>query len=332
MWFYNQSKKFDPLSGKVPYRSIKGLPSIAERARALLGSRDSKQIYSVAEFTDWLLEDNFRLLKNQAVLSLKAKIGEDEFNRCYEWIDGICDDGYWIEKETEEYDLGIPRPHNTNEVDALKLCQHRWGEIDAPDYPNVKPYEAFAILSLCFVEDAIDQFQRSSINSDFESLSLALHTMLDGIDTQVSEASIKSGLPTDIYLPVYLNYNVNCAIASAMSAMDAVCYAESLHEITNLQNEHTLNIAKAQEDINNNEAEQRSHRQRKLNIARHRKTNEAKSKAIQEWEKDKSKFISAAKYGRYLSEWLKEQNYLYEPGTVTDWIRTHAKQIGVRLR
>lgn len=197
-------------------------------------------------------------------------------------------------------------------------------------FPNIKPYEAFAISALCFVEDAIDKFQCSSIKTEIESFSLALHTLLDETDTYCSEASIQAGIPTTTYLPVYLNANVS--IESAIKAMDAVCYAEYLHEMTKLQNEHTLNVTKAQEDLKNNEAEQRALRAKELNIARHRKTKEAKIKAIQEWEKDKSKFISAEKYGLYLSEWLEKNNYQYEPRTVTGWIRTHAKQIGVRFR
>lgn len=332
MWFYNQFRIFDPVSGKVPHRLITGLSSIAERARALLGSRDSKQIYSVAEYIDWLLDDYFRLLKNQAVLSLKTRIGDDEFNMCYEWIDAINDEGYWVEKETEKYDLGIPTPHNTNEVDALKLCQHRWGEIDGRDFPNIKPYEAFAVLSLCFVEDAIDNFQCSSIKPEVESFALAMHTMHDGIDTHIAKECIQAGIPTTTYLPVYLNNNVKSAIESAIKAMDAVCYAEYLHEMANLQNEHTLNITKVQVDFINNEAEQRALRAKELSIARHRKTSEAKTKAIEEWEKDKSKFISAEKHGLHLADWLEKQGFQYEPRTVTGWIRAHAKQIGVRLR
>lgn len=69
-----------------------------------------------------------------------------------------------------------------------------------------------------------------------------------------------------------------------------------------------------------------------LNSARHRKTNEAKAMAIEEWQKDPSRFASAEKAGNQIADWLETQGFKYEPRTVTNWIRGHARQIGVRFR
>jgi hypothetical protein len=80
------------------------------------------------------------------------------------------------------------------------------------------------------------------------------------------------------------------------------------------------------------DAEARSQRARQLNELRHTKTRDAREKIVCDWEKDPSRFRSAAKAGIYYSDWLADQGYHFEPRTVTDWIRAHAKAIDRKLR
>lgn len=75
-----------------------------------------------------------------------------------------------------------------------------------------------------------------------------------------------------------------------------------------------------------------SKRARSLNEARHRKTNEARARVIQDWAKDPARFPSAEKAGLHYTYWLARNDAVYEPRTVTGWIRSHAKRIGVRFR
>ena len=84
--------------------------------------------------------------------------------------------------------------------------------------------------------------------------------------------------------------------------------------------------------FNQIETEARSQRARKLNELRHTKTREARKKVVYDWEKDPSRFGSTAKAGVYYSRWLAEQGCQFEPRTVTDWIRAHAKALGKKLR
>lgn len=69
-----------------------------------------------------------------------------------------------------------------------------------------------------------------------------------------------------------------------------------------------------------------------LNKVRHEKNHEARAMAIEEWEKNPSKYPSAEKAGRAIADWLRSKGHNFEPRTVTGWIRSHAKQKGVRFR
>ncbi len=82
------------------------------------------------------------------------------------------------------------------------------------------------------------------------------------------------------------------------------------------------------------ERERRSMQNEKLNIARHQKTNEAKVRVLREWEKNPSSWSSAEKAGNHFADQLVKDGILgnIEPRTVIGWIRTHARQIGVKLR
>jgi hypothetical protein len=70
-----------------------------------------------------------------------------------------------------------------------------------------------------------------------------------------------------------------------------------------------------------------------LNAAKHKETYRAKERVIEEWEKDRSRFSSASKAGRYFSDWLKDEGLKeHEPSTITNWIREYAKNQKIKLR
>jgi hypothetical protein len=69
-----------------------------------------------------------------------------------------------------------------------------------------------------------------------------------------------------------------------------------------------------------------------LTDRRHAKTREAREKVVCDWEKNPSRFRSAAQAGRHYTEWLAEQDYHFEPRTVRDWILERAKELGIKLR
>jgi hypothetical protein len=141
----------------------------------------------------------------------------------------------------------------------------------------------------------------------------------------------------DRHVPI----NVSLAGQYALKAMDAVCHAEHLREMARLKDEHALDLGKTHESYLAREAEKlASERKRRsiiaedLNVKRHRKTREAKAKAIEEWDRSRSRWPSAEKAGNAIAEWVVTQGIVesIEPRTVTKWIRVYAKQIGVRFR
>jgi hypothetical protein len=79
--------------------------------------------------------------------------------------------------------------------------------------------------------------------------------------------------------------------------------------------------------------EELSKKSEKLNLIRHAKNHAAKQLVIDEWKKRPSAFISAEKAGGHFADWLEARGFKkYEPRTVTTWIRSYAKEVGIRLR
>ena len=262
---------------------------------------DDAAIDDAAKFFDWVVDNP-----------------ESEFN---------TEEGHWVFNDRMEDELDIQTAGNTSEVDALKNCIDWWDDIGGADFPNGKPEELFAALSLWLLADAIGWLGHRSSETEKNFLSSLGHLLKfpEGMEDELIEAGI-SIRTTDTEI------NLSLAGECALKAMDAACYAEQLHAVAKLETIYKLKLEKNNDDHLKNEAKRRSMVAEKLNIARHRKTSEAKAKAIAEWEKDRSKFISAEKYGLHLADWLGTQGFPYEPRTITGWIRAHAKQIGVALR
>lgn len=346
MGFYNQFKKFNPKSGDAPRHPFSYLPEIASRARALLKTRTADQIEDAASGIDWAIDEYFRSLKEEEISRLKNEVesirrwkdGSDDtdFEAAAKFFDWIVDspesefsteDGHWVFNDQMEDELDIQTAGNTSEVEALKNCIDWWDDIGGADFPNGKTEELFAVLSLWLLADAISwiDYRTSESMKKFNTSLDHLLKLPDGMEEELEQVGI-SIRTTDT------EGNLSLAGARALKAMDAVCYAEQLHEVAKLEAAYALKVEKTREENIKKEVEKRSMKAEQLNIARHRKSNEAKAKAIEEWEKDRSKFISAEKYGLYLADWLEKQGFQYEPRTVTNWIRAHAKQIGVALR
>ena len=127
------------------------------------------------------------------------------------------------------------------------------------------------------------------------------------------------------------DYDVNNSAAEyAIEAMDALCYAERIGNVEFLKEDYL----RAKEQFINQVAGERTEKHKKLNKIRHANNAAAKNLALTEWERDKSKYLSAAQAGKNIAEWLENQNskYKYEARTVTEWIRARARETGVRFR
>lgn len=329
--YFGQFKNFDPLTGKLPDSPFSLLPMIAYRARALLKSRTSDQIESVAKAIDFAIFCHFDEIKDDEITRLRQILsvpgcGENIENdleyqqamQFFDWDGGSVANGRWVFKDSMEDSLEIPTLFNTSEVDALKELAKWWEEI-LEVLPDGKGYELFAILSLWQLADSMNWLKSKGI----EGLNDLLKGAFTALETElkISGLSEKSLTGKEQIL--------SFSGESALKAMDAVCYAEHLFllekEVDNLHEARKIE----------NQIEEKKRRldiSRKLNIARHQDRNEALALATTEWGKEPNKFSSAEKAGLHFSDWLDQQGFNYEPRTVTGWIRAYAKKIGVKFR
>ena len=105
---------------------------------------------------------------------------------------------------------------------------------------------------------------------------------------------------------------------SAVKSMDAVCYAEHLHEIewhvAYLKNQNGAELSDAlrrqHSEYEKSTKQQKSERAKELNRCRHAKTTHAKEVVTVEWGKNPSQFSSAEKAGNYYADWLEQQGIL----------------------
>ena len=296
-------RTFDPVSGDIPYYPFSYLPDIASRARALLKGRNAIQIDSVVGDINISLVEYFHFLKVEEIERLQRN-------------------GFSYDEECD--DLDIPTAENTNEVDALKSCINWWIADSGLDFTDWQQHELFAALSLSLLAKALSMLCQNEGNF------FSFYPVIRMEQAEKPQSSEKS---SDISILV------SASGAYSLIAMDAVCHAEHLQEVKLLIAQNALLLSMTHDnyqrkDVERDEEEckRRDERAKALSAARHVKTNQAKAIAVKEWEKNVTRFSSGEKAGKYFADWLLTQGFTFEPRTVTGWIRTHAKKIGVRFR
>ena len=240
-----------------------------------------------------------------------SELNEYEIDYYFTWSEDNEDAGFWYFREEMAEELGISTPENTSEVYALKMA--------------INSRDDFEING----QDGDIYFSRDSYNySMFAVLSLKI---ISRVLSNIKSASFSSGW-------------------LLLDAMDAVCYAEHLHEISRLlidvEAEHGRKVNDAIRQYKNERNEllqnEKKEKSKKLNAIRHARTHEAKSMVLDDWEKNPDRFSSAARAGSYYVDWLEEKKFYkdssrgaretYQPLTIINWIREHAKNKGIKLR
>lgn len=331
MSLFSKFDTFDPVSGDVPELPFSNLPDIARRARFLLRGRTISQISSAAIRINRELDSYFSDLKYVAVEELRTALlqGDDnEIETYFERVASNEEDRRWEFRDDMEEVLEISTADNCSEVDALKTI------IENRDSCFFLPKDA--------PEPEIEHWSEGKTHELFAVLSLWL--LADSI--RRIEIGARSGL--------------SMAGEYAVKAMDAVCYAEHVHEVDWLEQFHKKQLLEAsssqgarisgmEEKIRTDlMAEQIAHerakqttRSKQMNAARHQATKNAKELVCKAWEKALTDFPSAEKAGNHYADWLKEQSIgyklkgtqvFYQPRAVTLWIRQRAKEKGIKFR
>jgi hypothetical protein len=326
---HGEIDRFDLKAGKVPSYPFFVLPDIAARARRLLSPRSAEQIASAANSIDWVITEFFKANKEQEIERLRdvltrtynwrritsdEEAGYREATRFFDWhADWECGDGTWEFNQDLESDLLTLMAKKMGKVNALIECIDWWDDIGGEGFPDASPAEVFAVLSLSLLSEAIAWI---------------------GYCAEGSRGAFRdAGVPKSIAALARANVGevrtiLSLAGDSAISAMRAACYAEHLHTVSGLHRAYEHRDMVRQEE----ERKRKSMLGERLNVERHRVTNQAKAIAIEEWNRDRSRFPSAERAGLAISDWLQDKGFEFEPRTVTGWIRAHAKQIGLRLR
>jgi hypothetical protein len=232
--FFRQFETFDPRLDTVPDYPFSILPQIAERARYLLRSRTTEQINYAASGIDWAINEYFRTVREEEIQRLWTLLvlpnHDDEgwdIQKAYElfeWEYTSNDgDGFWSSKSNQDdVELSIPTAETTSEVDAFKVCIDWWDNISGDGLPDEKPYELFAVLSLWLLADAMKWLGLDSVDENIDQAMAAL-------DAAMRQMGVKT---------VATNINMSLAGGCALNAMDAVCYAEHLKEITKIHDDY----------------------------------------------------------------------------------------------
>jgi hypothetical protein len=311
MSFFLGFKTFDPKTGIVPNKPFSSLPQIARRARSVLKNRTSEQIVSVAHSIDWAINEYFEHLKCEAISTLEnqmryGQLSEYELEKFFDLESCPHREGEYAFKTEMAEELDIPTAWSVSARSGLLSCIDYWDDIGGDDFPNGSPAELFAVLSLWLLENTIYWMNERTANVG--QIKFA-NGEIEHLTKQRPAEIAKAG-------------------SSAIEAMEVICNSEQLQMEEKLHSEYQ----KTEELRQQTEQKKRSMKSEKLNIERHRKTNEAKNDVLSEWSKAPSDFPSAEKAGLHFYGWLKDQGRDYEPRTITGWIRAHAKESGIRFR
>jgi hypothetical protein len=285
---FDPFSNFHPLTGEVPTHSIFDFSDIAQQARWLLKKLNTAQILAIAKYIDKQIDRHIESLRSYEIYELKHEHGvlvSDDGTLL------LFDDIGWIESN-------ISSRENMSDVETFIECKYCWNGYAHEQFPDVAPYEFFAVLSLWMLADAIDFLKHNLLGLVWERASEALKA-LNFVDVILEVKRVETTHKLEL----------------------AKINGENKKEIERLQE---LVHFQAQEEI-----QKRKERSIQLNKHRHKKTYLAKIMVIEEWNKDRSKFPSAAKAGNYLANWLLDKGFQYEARTITEWIRDYAKKMAL---
>ncbi|MCP4064584.1 MAG: hypothetical protein GY740_15215 [Gammaproteobacteria bacterium] len=182
-------------------------------------------------------------------------------------------------------------------------------------------------------DEPIKEFTPLSPNSDGSAEFYKVEPFIRAIDAVFENSNVRSGaeqwpFDRDLVGAFFTLCNVDLLAAGvAMGGIDEHDYAlvNYWFEKIDLYRHKKAAIEEQQEFLKRKKSQS-------MNVERHAKSNSARELVIDNWSKGPSEFPSAAKAGLFYTEWLEGMNHEYEPTTITNWIRKHAKDTGIKLK
>lgn len=191
---------------------------------------------------------------------------------------------------------------------AFKQCYKQYTLNDDPEFPDGSDYEYFAVLALWLVADAVDvlEYERLELN---EAL-----TRLTPKENQ---------LDTD-NLTITDDMKINWLIMGgdfSMKAMEAVCYAEHLWEIAELQKQPDSLNSDFEKMIEARAIEKITYKKREAALKGHKRDHQQQADALEIYEKIKDDFNSINAAAKEIAKTIHR-----EPDTIAKWIRANRRK------
>lgn len=317
MGYWRQFEHFDPLKGQFPNWPFPQGMSIVYRARSILHGRTAEDIREIARDADSIIEQYFDREKESVLDAIKADGRHDLLEGDEDRITGFKDEA------AEHYD--VRTSENTSDLDALQEAMDSLFDPTCVEIENPRECEYFAVLALWLIGECVDDLENTF---DFQKRERVKRTdkKLDAHDTARMARHL-------------------------LDAMEAVCYAERLRDVERTQNKYEAQIekirashvslsdeeaarlrAEALRERAEEERVRRVERSKENNRIRHQPNNDIKKSVLDMWEQNPTQFPSAEKAGAYYVEVLAKRGIDRQNRTVVTWIRTRAKELGIRFR
>lgn len=314
----NSFRYTDPLGERFPYYPFSEANGIAWRARNILRGRSKEDISELSNYADhiveWYYDYEKEALKDQIIADGRVSLLIFDSDG---QVESLRDEA------SEHYD--IRDRDSVSELEALQDGVENFFDPTNIDAADPKEYELFAARAL----ERLDEYVRK-MNFTFD------------IKTMKSVQRDKAELSTS---------DIKSMASTIMDALDSVCYAERLREISRVEERYEKRIEKARQEtakipkeeidkiraeILNEQKQQRRDELSAKNDIRHGENRQVKSSVLSDFERemaaDKTRFLSAEKAADYYVDWLENQNIERGHRTVADWIRAKAKELGIRFR
>lgn len=299
----------DPLKGQLPWwpypNSANG---ILWRVRALLHRRTVEEVSEIAAEAEALIDVFFDAERDHAIAQITADKRFDLFEDGQNSSSGIRSEAY------DEY--SINDRDNTTQLEALDQALSNMFDPSNLEAVDVEEYECLA----AFAFTKLDSLARSALFK------------YDGEGEGVLR---KSGSGA-----THFDYTI--AASYLVEATDAVGRAELRKATQRLSQKYEEKIGKIRDsqdlhaairaELVQQERQRRQEEAAARNDSRHEFNRQVKAKVLSWFAEDPAKFPSAEKAAKYFCSRLSEENIEREQRTVADWIRTYAKDTGLRWR
>ena len=310
----------EPTKEQLPIWPHHHANGIAWRARSLIYGRSTDNVKDISTDIEHIIEAFFDYEMHNAKEEIQNSgkffyIETDDEGH----FEGFTDKAY------EEFN--IRDRENTSDIEALQEGFDTFFDQDEVNVPSVKEHEYFAVMALSKLDDYIRDYK---FKYDFIS---------------------HKYIPRSKKEPDRLGDSSACT--ALLEAMEAVSYGERLRATESIKDKYEKKIAELKsatvdpdvirEQIKAELVEEEKLIKREASAAknniRHAENRSIKQMVLDEFDKefaaDRTRFLSAEKAADHFVDWLEDNHgstAVRSHRTVAGWIRTHAKNCGIKFR